>query len=180
MNGVQHSAKDYLMRYTPAALALALLAGVTSSITYSDTGDKLEPRTAALIAQGDAALANGQVDAAIDAYEAALVVQPGNALVLIDLAEATRIQGMQGKALHYYREALVDDPRNVTAIAGEGAALAEKGALQKAQRNLARLKGLCGNDCAATKRLSAALSGDEGTRMVRAEAVKSEPVVSEN
>ena len=168
------------MRYTPAALALALLAGVTSSITYSDTGDALGPRAAALVAQGDAAIASGKVNAAIDAYEAALVVQPGSALVLIDLAEATRVQGMQGKALHYYREALLSDPRNLTAIAGEGAALAEKGAVQKAERNLAQLKGLCGNDCAATKRLSAALAADPSTRVVRAEAVKSEPVVSEN
>ncbi len=180
MTPVHHSAKDYLMRYTPAALALALLAGVTSSIAYSDTGEKLEPRAAALVAQGDAALASGDANAAIDAYEAALVIQPGNALILIELAEATRFQGMHGKALHYYREALVNDPRNVAAIAGEGAALAQKGARHKAERNLARLKGLCGNDCDATKRLSAVLAAEPATRMVRAEAVTSEPVVTEN
>jgi tetratricopeptide (TPR) repeat protein len=180
MTPVHHSAKDYLMRYTPAALALALLAGVTSSIAYSEPGEKLEPLAAALVAQGDAALAKGNADGAIDAYEAALVIQPGNAHILIELAEATRFQGMHGKALHYYREALTNDPRNVTAIAGEGAALAQKGAVHKAERNLARLKGLCGSECDATKRLSAVLAAEPATRMVRAEAVKSEPVVTEN
>ncbi len=168
------------MRYTPAALALALLAGVTSSIAYSDSGEKLDPRAAALIVQGDAALAAGKADAAIDAYEAALVIQPGNAQILIELAKATSAQGMHGKALHYYREALVHDPRNVMAIAGEGAALAQKGALHKAERNLAQLKGLCGTDCDATKTLTAVLAAEPATRMVRAEAVKSEPIVSEH
>lgn len=180
MTKVPISAKEFLMRFTPAALALTLLAGVTSSITYSSPRGDLDPRASALLAQGQAALSGGQVNAAIDAFEAALVVQPGNVSILLSLAEATREQGMQGKALHYYREALESDPRNLLAIAGEGAALAEKGAVKKAERNLARLKGMCGSDCEATRQLAAVLAKGEGTQMVRAESVTPEPVVSEN
>lgn len=175
------TAKDYLMRFAPAAIALSILVGVSSSVTYSAAqSDELSPRAAQLVTQGHAALAAGNIDAATDAYEAALVVQPGNPVILVNMAEAARRQGMQGKALHYYREALEGDPRNLVAIAGEGAALAEKGAVSKAERNLARLRAMCGNNCAATRQLAAALASEPAQRMVRAEAVTPEPVVSEN
>lgn len=168
------------MRYTPAAVALSMLVAVTSSVTHSASPEELSPRAAELIKQGQAALAAGRIDAAIDAYEAALVVQPGSARVLIALAGATRQQGMQGKALHYYRDALKSEPGNLLAIAGEGAALAEKGAVEKARRNLARLKGMCGNDCDATRQLASAIADGAAQRVVTAEAVKPESVVSEN
>ncbi len=168
------------MRYTPAAAALALLASVSSSITYSAPLENLDQRASALVARGEAAMQAGQIDVAIDAYESALTVEPGSVTVLIKLADATRAQGMQGKALHYYRMALASDPRNLAAIAGEGEALAEKGAVQKARRNLARLKGMCGVDCDATRRLSAAIDSGSKPRVVHADAIKPEPVVSEN
>ena len=132
------------MRYYPAALALSLLAGVSASTSYSAPPQSVDPRAASLMARGEGELAAGRVDDAVNAYEAALTVQPGNVDVLLGLAAATRRQGMQGKALHYYRAALVVDPQNLAAISGEGAALVEKGAVEKARRNLTRLQGLCG------------------------------------
>lgn len=174
------SAKDLLMRYTPAALALSLLAAVTSSVGFSTPTKPLDPRASALLALGRAELSAGRVNEAVDAYEAALTVQPGSIPILLDLAEATRRQGMQGKALHYYREALKAEPANLLALSGEGAALAEKGAIEKARRNLARLQGLCGSNCEATRELSAAIAKGPAPRVVSAEAVKPEPVVTEN
>ncbi len=168
------------MRYTPAALALSLLAAVTASVGHSAPRETLDPRAAALLAQGRGELAAGHTDAAIDAFEAALTVQPGSLPVLLNLAEATRRQGMQGKALRYYREALKTEPGNLLAIAGEGAALAEKGAVEKARRNLSRLQGLCGQNCEATRQLSVAISKGPAPRVVTAEAVKPAPVVTEN
>jgi hypothetical protein len=87
---------------------------------------------------------------------------------------------MQGKALHYYRQALTAEPGNLMAISGEGAALAEKGAIEKARRNLARLEGLCGDNCEATRELSAAIAKGPSPRVVSAEAVKPDPVVTQN
>jgi tetratricopeptide (TPR) repeat protein len=174
------SAKDLLMRYTPAALALSLLVAVTSSVGFSAPAKPLDARASALMSQGRAELAAGRVDAAVDSYEAALTVQPGSIPILLDLAEATRRQGMQGKALHYYREALKAEPANLMALSGEGAALAEKGAIEKARRNLSRLQGLCGGNCEATRELTAAIAKGPAPRVVSAEAVKPEPVVSEN
>lgn len=168
------------MRYTPAAIALSLLAAITASASFSAPPERLDPRASELLSQGRIALSEGRVDQAIDAYESALAVQPGSVTVLLSLAEATRKQGMQGKALHYYRDALEADPGNLLAIAGEGAALAEKGAVEKARRNLARLQGLCGNNCDATRQLATAITKGAAPKVVTAEAVKPSPVVSEN
>jgi len=180
MTRTKLSAKELLMRYTPVAVALSLLAAVTASVSYSAPTDQLNPRAAALLAEGRGELAAGRTDAALDAFEAALTVQPGSVSILLNLAEASRRQGMQGKALHYYREALERDPKNLLAIAGEGAAMAEKGAVEKARRNLVRLKGLCGDNCEATKQLTAAIAKGPAPRVLTAEAAKPEPVVSEN
>ena len=168
------------MRYTPAALALSLLVAVTSSASYSAAPETLDPRAVVLVEDGRKQLDGGNVDAAIDAYEAALAVSPGSTAVYLGLAEATRKQGMQGKALHYYREALEGDPQNLKALAGEGAALVEKGAVDKAKRNLTRLQGLCGETCTEARELAAAIARGPSPKVVTAAAITPEPVVSEN
>ena len=174
------SAKDLLMRYTPVAVALSLLAAVSSSISYSAAPEQLDARAETLLTAGRAAVAGGNYDAAIDAYEAALTVEPGSVTILLALADATRGQGLQGKALHYYRMALTSDPRNLAALAGEGMALAEKGATEKANRNLARLRTLCGADCDEARSLAGVIAKGPSPRMVTAEAVTPKPVISEN
>ena len=166
------TAKEFVMRYTPVALALSALVALSASASHSAPLQPMDPRAGALEATGRAALAVGNADRATDDFEAALAIQPGNPLLLLDLADAARAQGMQGKALHYYRSVLVIDPQNVVAIAGEGAALAEKGALAKAQRNLARLQGLCGSNCAPARLLAAAIARGPSARVVSADELK--------
>jgi tetratricopeptide (TPR) repeat protein len=172
--------REQLMRFTPAALALSLLAAVTASVGISAPPQPLDPRAAALVLEGQSLMTAGKLDDAIDAFEAALAVQPGSPAIYLNLAEATRRQGMQGKALHYYREALEGDPGNLAAIAGEGVALVEKGAVERARRNLARLEGLCGQSCEPTQQLRAALAKGPPQRMVSADALVPEPVVTGN
>lgn len=169
------------MRYTPAALALALLVAVTSSNGYSAPPVPLDARAAALVAEGRKALSEGRVEEAVDSFEAALAIQPGHVAIYLNLAEATRKQGMHGKALHYYREALKLDPDNQYAIAGEGEALVEKGAVEKARRNLTRIEQLCGNKtCAPAKQLAAAIERGPAPQMVSAEQVEIKPEVKAN
>lgn len=178
MRSREFSAKDFLMRYYPAAIALSLVVAVTASAGFSAAPEPLDPRAAVLVTQGRAALNSGNIDQAIDAFESALTIQPGDATIFLDLAEATRRQGLQGKALHYYREVLERDPQNLAAISGEGAAMVEKGAIEKAKRNLARLQSLCGDRCDATQSLAAALAKGPTPVLVTAEAVKPDPVVT--
>lgn len=171
---------EFLMRYYPAALALSLLAGVWASVGETAPSQPLDPRAAALLTQGELNLAAGRLDYAVDSYESALSIQPGSVMILLELAAATRRQGMQGKALHYYRLALLADPSNLDAISGEGAALVEKGAVEKARRNLARLQGLCGGNCNATRDLAAAIAKGPAPKVVTAQQIKPDPVVTDN
>ncbi len=169
------------MRYTPVAAALCLAIAVSSSVLHSQASQALDPRASNLLAEGEASLAAGNTSEAVDAFEAALAVSPGSPTVLVALAGAERRKGLQGKAIHYYRVALTSDPRNLDALAGEGTALAEKGATEKANRNLARLQTLCGTQCAQTRQLAAAISkAPDGAQMVRAEGPVASPKVSEN
>ncbi|MDC8753475.1 hypothetical protein OIK40_02325 [Erythrobacter sp. sf7] len=153
------------MRFAPAAAALSLCLVMTASVTSAGRSDAPDPRAAALIAQGQAALGAGETQAAIDAFEAALAVDPGYTPIFIDLAEAARQSGLQGKAIRYYREALERDPGNFAAISGEGAALAEKGAVEKARRNLAQLQSLCGETCPETLALETSIARGSQPRL---------------
>ena len=160
--------KELLMRYTPVALALSLAVAVTSSVALS-AERQADPRAAALIAEGRSELASGQVQAAIDSFEAALAIDPAHTPVYLDLAEAARQSGLQGKAIHYYREALERDPDNFAAISGEGEALLEKGAIEKARRNLAQLESRRGE-----------LARGPQATVLTAEAVTPDTVVTQN
>ena len=171
--------KELLMRYTPVALALSLAVAVTSSVGYG-ADRQPDPRAVALIAEGRSELASGQVQAAIDSFEAALAVDPAHTPIYLELAEAARQSGLQGKAIHYYREALERDPNNLAAISGEGEALVEKGAVEKARRNLAQLESICGSNCEQTRELAAALARGPQPTVLTAEAVTPSTIVTQN
>ncbi len=145
------------MRFGPVAAALSLFLAVNASVGQAQKHDP-DPRAAALVAEGRAALASGDAQAAIDAYEAALAVDPAHTAIFIELAEAARKDGLQGKAIRYYREALERDPGSFAAISGEGEALVEKGALEKAKRNLAVLRSKCGSECPETLALQTSIA----------------------
>jgi Tfp pilus assembly protein PilF len=153
------------MRFAPVSAAVLLCLVLTASITSAGSGRSPDPRAAALIAEGRTALEARDTQAAVDAFEAALAVDPGHTPILIDLAEAARQAGLQGKAIRYYREALARDPGNFAAIAGEGEALVEKGALERARRNLAKLQSLCGDTCPETLALQARIARGAPARL---------------
>lgn len=167
------------MRFAPAAAALSLVLAVSASVSY---GSDREPnaRAAILIAEGQAALKSGDNQGAIDAFEAALAVDPGYTPIFLHLAEAARADGLQGKAIRYYRETQDRDPGNLAAISGEGEALVEKGAVTKAQANLSKLESLCGQGCEETRELAAAIQAGPRERVLTAEAVLPDATVTQS
>ncbi len=167
------------MRFAPAAAALSVLFAVSASVGNS-APEKGDPRALMLIAEGRAALNAGDAQKAIDAYEAALAVDPAYTGVFVALAEAARREGLQGKAITYYREALARDPGNLAAIAGEGEALVEKGAVEKARLSLNKLESMCGSGCVETRALAAAIAQGPQPRVLTAEAVMPNAVVTKN
>ncbi|WP_227711022.1 tetratricopeptide repeat protein [Novosphingobium ovatum] len=146
------------MRFAPVSACLSVALAITASSLQSAPAEVLDPRAMALVEQAQVALDAGNLDGAVDGFEAALAIQPGSNALVMKLAEVARRQGMQGKALHYYRVVLARSPQDLDAIAGEGQALAEKGAIEKARKNLSRLGGLCGSGCDQTRALDAAIA----------------------
>ena len=162
---------ETLMRFAPAAAALSLALALSASGGFAAPRSP-DARAAMLIAQGQAALESGDTQGAVDAFEAALAVDPGHTPTLLRLAEAARAADLQGKAIRYYREALDREPKNLTALAGEGAALAEKGALAKAKERLALVEKACGEKvCVPAQALSAAIAKGPVVRVQTAEVV---------
>jgi len=172
--------KELLMRYSPAAFALSLLAALSTSTGTAKVNDAVDPRALALLETGRGQLSAGEIDGAIDNFEAALTVDPAYTPTYVALAQAAHRAGLQGKAIHYYREALEREPNNLAAIAGEGGAMAQKGALEKAKANLVRLQGLCGKSCPEAEQLAGVIAKGPIAKVVTAEAIKPTPKVETN
>ena len=140
-------------------LPLILLATATAAVAAPVIGDDiLNPTSIRMAEQGRAALAAGDANAAIDAFEAALASDPKNVAAFAGIAQGYEKLGLPGKAVKFYREALVLNPSDISALEGQGKALIARGATARAQVNLARIKALCKTDCTAADRLQVALN----------------------
>lgn len=116
------------------------------------------PRSLALQAAAARDVAAGNLMAADDKLETALAVDPRNQRAYVDLARIALAQKLPGKAIRLYREALELAPDDLDAVAGQGEALAAKGATVKARENLARLRTLCKAACPQVGALDAAIA----------------------
>lgn len=169
---------ETLMRFTPASIALAALLTTVSSVGLTQRPDaQIEPLSLEWMRAGEAAAKAGELSAATDAYESALAVDPRNRAAYVALAGVARAQGLQGKAIRLYREALLLDPTDVHALVGQGEAMVAKGAVAKAKDNLATAQKVCGSDCAALASLSAAIQKGAPPTVLSAKDVIPTPTV---
>lgn len=167
------------MRLTPPAIALAALFATVSSVSHGERpANQVNERSAALVRLAERDIAAGRLDAANDNLETALAVDPRNREAFVMLANIARKQGLPGKAVRFYREALLLEPNDVAALAGQGEALVAKGALVKARENLARVKTLCVNSCPEQAMLAAAIERGNSGPAMSAQAVAPRPVVT--
>lgn len=149
---------ETIMRFTPATLALAALLTTVSSAGNGQRPDSsISPLSLEWQGRGDALRATGDLSQANDAYESALAADPRNRKAFIALAEVARAQGLQGKAIRFYNDALILDPADIDALGGQGQAMVEKGALSQANANLAKMKSLCRNNCPAIASLAGSI-----------------------
>ena len=147
------------MRFSPPAVALALALATVSSAGHTQRPDDvIDPRSMMLVAQARTDLAAGRLDAANDALESALAVDPRNRAAFGLMASIAQGQGLPGKAIRLYRESLMIEPNDVAALAAQGEAMVQKGAVAKAKENLAKIKTLCGTKpCADGAKLASAI-----------------------
>jgi Tfp pilus assembly protein PilF len=158
------------MRITAISAALALmLLSVSTSLMAQRPDDQIDPRSMALLEQGRAARAAGNLDGAQDALESALAVDPRNRDAFVVLADISRARGLPGKAIRLYREALALEPNDVAALRGQGEAMVAKGAVAQAKDNLAKIRTLCSGACNDANVLAAAIAKGPPTTTAQAE-----------
>ena len=159
------------MRFATPVAALSLALATVSSVGYGKrvADDQINPGSMALTKIGIDEAAAGRLESATDAFESALAIDPRNRAAYVELASVARKQGLPGKAIRMYREALLIEPNDIIALSGQGEALVERGAMTKAKENLARIEKLCMAACPEQTRLAAAIAKQPDQAVVAAE-----------
>lgn len=144
-----------LHRILLASMAAAALA---APLAGQRPDDQIHPRSVELMRQGEALLASGKFVEADDALEAALTVDPRNRTAFVVMARVAQKQRLFGQAIRFTNKALALEPRDLDALAVQGEAMVELGAVPRARDNLAKLQKLCPSGCKQLSTLSAAIS----------------------
>jgi tetratricopeptide (TPR) repeat protein len=156
---MRNNKMEFVMRLTPIALSVGLAVATMASAGQGQRpDDQIDPRSSALVAQAQAESSAGRHEAANDLLETALVVDPRNRGAYIALGRVAQAQRLPGKAVRYYADALRMEPNDVNALAGQGEAYVQRGAVERARRNLERVQTLCGrNACPQAQQLAAVI-----------------------
>ncbi|HEX8669780.1 MAG TPA: tetratricopeptide repeat protein [Allosphingosinicella sp.] len=147
------------MRLTPIALSAAIILVTVGSAGYSQRpDDQIDARSVAMVQQAQELTAQARYQEAIDLLETALAVDPRNRQAFVGLARVAQAQKLPGKAIKLYSEALKLEPNDVSAIAAQGEAMVQRGAVERAKRNLERVKTLCKGPCPQATNLAAVIA----------------------
>ena len=169
------------MRLTPITLAVAFALATMASAGHGQRpDDQIDPRSTALVQQGQALTATGKYGEATDVLETALAVDPRNRGAYIALARAAQGQKLPGKAIRLYGEALKLEPNDVNALAGQGEALVERGAVERAKRNLEKLRTACKGSCPQATTLAAVIAKGPPPEVRTAQATTTAPAAEKN
>jgi tetratricopeptide (TPR) repeat protein len=173
-------ALEKIMRFVAPAVALSLALATVSSVSFGKriADDQINPLSMSLTKAAITDAAAGRLEQANDSLETALAVDPRNRAAYVELASVARKQGLPGKAIRLYREALLIEPDDIIALAGQGEALVQKGAVTRAKENLARIQKICMNACPEQTRLASAIEKGSTQAIVSAQAVAPTPSVS--
>jgi len=165
------------MRLTPLVLCLGLAAStVPMAVAGQRPDDQIAPQSVTLLKQGEALLAQGKLIEADDALETALAVDPKNRAAFNVMAKVAIKQQLYGQAIRLTNRALTLEPTDRDALAVQGEAMVELGAVARAKENLAKLQKLCGSSgCPQVATLSTAIS--RGPALA---AAKTEPAPKNN
>lgn len=167
------------MRVSFLALAAGLvLASLPTASDAQRADNDILPQSIALQHEGQKAQEAGDLNLAVDYYESSLAADPRNRSAIVALAQVARAQGLPGKAIGLYREALLLEPNDIVALTGQGEALADKGALELAREKLAEAKRVCSDKCAQVATLEKAINAHAEKRVVAAEAIVPKTVVT--
>lgn len=167
------------MRSLPLAVAATLaLVSLSTSLSGQRAPMPVGAQSLQLLTEAHTARAAGNLDAATDAGEAAVAADPRNRAAFVLLAQIAEARRLPGKAIRLYREALGLDPNDLAALSGQGQALVQKGAVNRARDNLTRLRTLCRTGCTEATQLAAAIA--KGPPVATAQVVPAVTVPARN
>jgi Tfp pilus assembly protein PilF len=147
------------MRSLPRLLLMGFACvALASPVMSQKTDDEIQPKSVELQRQGKTLLSAGKLEQAEDVLETALAVDPRNRGAFVDLARVAEKQHLFGKAIRMTNKALLLEPNDPDAIAVQGEAMVEMGAVARAQANLQKLQTICRQGCPQIAQLSAAIS----------------------
>jgi tetratricopeptide (TPR) repeat protein len=153
-----------------------MLGLATSTMAVSVQGqrpdDQIAPQSVEYLRKGEAALAAGNFIAADDALETALVVDPRNRAAFNTMARVAIKQKLYGQAIRLTNRALALEPTDRDAIAVQGEAMVELGAVSRAKENLAKLQKLCASGCPQVAVLSAVIARGPAMAAATTPAIK--------
>lgn len=159
------------MRLFAPVLAVGFAALTMSApVAGQRADDQIAQQSVTLRHQGESLLGAGKLEQAEDAFEAALAVDPRNRWAFVDLARVADKQGLFGKAIRMSNKALLLEPNDPDAIAVQGEAMVELGALARAQQNLQKLQTICTKGCPQLAQLSAAITRGPSVAAAKAPA----------
>jgi len=151
---------ENLMRSLPSLVMIGFAGlALAAPVAGQRADDQIQPKSVQLMHQGQALLAQGKLEQAEDVLETALAIDPRNRWAFTDLARVAEKQHLFGKAIRMTNKALLLEPNDADAIAVQGEAMVEMGAVVRAQANLQKLQTICGSKgCPQIALLSAAIS----------------------
>jgi len=132
---------------------------VAAPVASQRADDQILSRSFELQKQARALVGAGKLESAEDLLETALAVDPRNRSAYVDIARVAEKQHLFGKAILMTSKALALEPNDADAIAIQGEAMVELGAIARAQANLQKLQTICGaKGCPQIAQLSGAIS----------------------
>jgi len=148
------------MRFLPRLLLAGFAAGALASPVMSQRADdQIQPKSVELQRQAKTLTTAGKLEDAEDVLETALAIDPRNRWAYVDLARVAEKQHLYGKAIRMTNKALMIEPNDLDALAVQGEAMVEMGAIARAQANLTKLQSLCGaKGCGQVAQLSSAIT----------------------
>ena len=144
-----------LPRLAVAGIAAFLIA---SPVVGQRPDDQINPASQALLSQGLAHYSAGRFTEADDALETALAVDPRNRAAFVAMARVAVKQKLYGQAIRFTNKALILEPTDRAALAVQGQAMVELGAVARAKEILAKLQTMCAGACTEAMTLSAAIA----------------------
>jgi Tfp pilus assembly protein PilF len=144
-------------------ISLLMTAGIAGGamatpVVGQQPDNQIDARSVQYMKAGERQLAAGNFELAEDAIETSLAVDPRNRAAFIDGARVAQKQGLFGKAIRFTNKALLLEPNDLDAIAVQGQAMVQLGALAPAKSNLAKLQKLCPSGCTQLSMLNSVIT----------------------